>query len=105
MSRSNAKMDKRLGDFLAKARNARRLTLLAVSQELGLKSPQSIWDWENGKGSGIPADMLLRLVRLYRISEAEAYEQLIEFHRTRAEHKSREKFEEARRQLGGRKKA
>ncbi len=85
-----------LGDFLAQARRASELTLVEVAQRLGLKSPQSVWDWENGKGSGIPADMLLRLVKLYRISESEAYEQLLQFHRSRAERKAHDKFEEAR---------
>ena len=94
-----------LGKFLYAAREKKSYTLAQVAAALGLKSPQAIWDWENGKGSGIPAEMLLRLVDIYGISPAHAYEQLMKFHQDRTREKIYEKFERAKQKvLGGKKK-
>lgn len=75
-----------------------------AASELGLKSGQSIWDWENSKGSGIPADMLLKLTKIYKISQEKAYEELLQFHCCRAEHKVKQKFEKAKAELSRKKK-
>jgi transcriptional regulator with XRE-family HTH domain len=92
-----------LGDFLGKARKAKGLTLMEVAEELGLKSPQPVWDWENGKGSGVPADMLLKLVKIYGISADKAYDQLMKFHQSRTKVKVYEKFEQAKIKVFGKK--
>ncbi len=84
------------GNFLAQARQKKGLTLVEVAKALKLNSGQPIWDWENGKGSGIPADALLRLVKIYGISADRAYEELMKFHQERTERKVREKFELAK---------
>lgn len=85
-----------LGQFLAEARKLKSLTMAEVAEVVGLKSGQSIWDWENGKGSGIPADTLLKLVKLYGINAEDAYEQLIRFHQERVRQKIHLKFERAK---------
>lgn len=100
---SEAAEDNQLGEFLAKARNKKGMTLAEVAEAIGLKSGQSVWDWENGKGSGIPANTLLRLVKLYGISSDDAYELLLEFHQSRVRKKVTQKFEAARAQILGRK--
>jgi len=81
------------------------MTLADVADAIGLKSGQSVWDWENGKGSGIPANMLLRLVKLYGVSAEDAYEHLLAFHQNRIEKKISQKFEAARSQVFGRKRS
>lgn len=91
-----------LGQYLSEARKANELTMANVADVIGLKSGQSIWDWENGKGSGIPADTLLRLVKLYGLSADEAYDKLIAFHQSRVLHKVQTKFEKARQKVFGR---
>lgn len=89
------------GEFLRSAREKKDYTLQQVADTLGLKSPQPVWDWENGKGSGIPAEMLLRLVEVYKISSSQAYEQLMKFHQNRTREKIHEKFEQARAKVMG----
>lgn len=74
-----------------------------VAEALGLRSGQSVWDWENGKGSGIPAQTLLELVKLYGISAEKAYDLLLEFHESRVRRKVTEKFEQARAKVFGKK--
>lgn len=69
---------------------------------IGLKSGQSVWDWENGKGSGIPVLTLLRLVKLYGVSSDEAYRLFLEFHQNRVALKIAQKFEAAKAELLGR---
>ncbi|MBX3016416.1 MAG: helix-turn-helix domain-containing protein [Bdellovibrionaceae bacterium] len=91
-----------LGEFLAKSRGKKGLTLAEVAEAIGLKSGQSVWDWENGKGSGIPASTLLRLVKLYGVSPDEAYRLLLDFHQTRVERKISQKFQAAKAELAGR---
>lgn len=92
-----------LGEFLARSRDQKQLTLSEVADAVGLKSGQSVWDWENGKGSGIPANTLLKLVKLYEVSAEEAYQLLLHFHLDRVERKIQNKFESARQQVFGRK--
>lgn len=92
-----------LGEFLAQSRNKKSLTLAEVAEVIGLKSGQSVWDWENGKGSGIPANTLLRLVKLYGVSADVAYELLLDFHQSRVKKKVTQKFESARSEILGRK--
>lgn len=94
-------LENELGNFLHQAREKKGFTLQEVAESLGLKSPQPVWDWENGKGSGIPAEMLLRLVDIYKISPAQAYEQLMKFHQRRTREKVHEKFEQARTKILG----
>lgn len=84
------------GEFLAAARKKKSLTLAEVADYLGLNSGQSIWDWENGKGAGISAGMLLRLIKLYSITEDDAYDQLLRFHQLKTENKVRQKFADAK---------
>lgn len=88
---------------MAASRNARGLTQAEVAKVIGLKSGQSVWDWENDKGSGIPADMLFRLVKLYRVSPGRAAELLIQFHEDRIRQKVGQKIEKARKKAFGRK--
>ena len=92
-----------LGQYLAEARKAKELTMAQVAEVIGLKSGQSIWDWENGKGSGIPAETLLRLVKLYGLSADESYRYLLAFHQSRIVRKVKMKFEKARQKVLGRK--
>jgi transcriptional regulator with XRE-family HTH domain len=92
-----------LGEFLAKSRSKKSLTLAEVAEKIGLKSGQSVWDWENGKGSGIPAKTLLRLVKLYGAPAEVAYQLLLDFHQTRVQKKIMQKFETARTEILGRK--
>lgn len=73
-----------------------------VAEAIGLKSGQSVWDWENGKGSGIPATTLLRLVKLYGVSQDHAYRLFVEFHLERVERKITQKFESAIAEVFGR---
>lgn len=96
--------DNEFGEFLYEAREKKGMTLLEVSTLLGLKSPQPVWDWENNKGSGVPAETLLRLVEVYGISPAVAYEQLMNFHQKRTREKVHQKFEDARLAVMGKKK-
>lgn len=93
------------GEFLKAAREAKGFTLAEVAEELGLHSHQPVWDWENNKGAGVPAEMLVRLIKLYGISANDAYNQLMNFHQQRTKEKVRRKFEEAKvKILGTRKK-
>lgn len=96
--------DNEFGKFLYEAREKKGLTLAEVAGKLGLNSPQPVWDWENNKGAGIPAEMLLRLVRIYGISTSDAYEQLMKFHQRRTQDKIHDKFEQAKLKVMGGKK-
>ena len=96
-------IDNRLGEFLSKARKDKGMTLNEVAEALGLRSPQPVWDWENGKGSGVPADTLLKLVKIYGISADKAYDQLMHFHQSRTQAKIHDKFEQAKLKVFGRK--
>ncbi len=90
-----------IGLFLHEARQSKRLTLSEVADRLGLRSGQSVWDWENGKGAGIPAIMLLRLVKLYSISEEEAYDQLLRFQMNKAQLDVQKRFQLAKKRIRG----
>lgn len=79
------------------------MTLNEVAEALGLNSPQPVWDWENGKGSGVPADTLLKLVKIYGMSMDKAYDQLMSFHQSRTQQKVHIKFEQARIKIFGKK--
>lgn len=96
-------IDNQFGEFLAKARKEKGMTLNEVAENLGLRSPQPVWDWENGKGSGVPTDTLLKLVKIYGISIEEAYDHLMRFHQTRVRFKIHAKFEQARMKVFGKK--
>jgi transcriptional regulator with XRE-family HTH domain len=91
-----------IGDFLKEGRKKKGMSLMDVAKAIGLSSPQSVWDWESGKGSGIPADMLLRLVKLYGLSASDAYDQLMKFHQERTRLKVELKFREAKVKIFGR---
>lgn len=96
MARQIKKRNRNLESFLSNGRKRKGLTLMEVASALGLKSGQSVWDWENGKGSGIPADMLLRLTKIYALSVDEAYEHLLSFHQEKLRAKLERKFKDAK---------
>lgn len=81
-----------LGLFLKQSRENRGLTQKQVADYLKLSSAQSISDWENEKGSGIPAPVLKKLVSLYQVPEEEAYEVLLAFHLKKAEERVQSRF-------------
>ncbi len=93
--------DNDIGRFLHEARQLKRMTLSEVAEKLGLRSGQSVWDWENGKGAGIPAIMLLRVVKLYSISEEEAYDQLLRFQMNKAQVDVQKRFQLAKKKFRG----
>lgn len=96
MAKQMKKRSRNLESFLSNGRKEKGLTLLEVASALGLKSGQSVWDWENGKGSGIPADMLLRLTKIYGLSVDEAYEHLLSFHQEKLRVKLERRFKDAK---------
>ncbi len=98
-------MGKTLGRFLKQARLAKGLTLTEVGKALRIKSGQSVWDWENNKGSGVPAEMLLRLAKLYGISADKLYDYLLEFHIQKTRRKVEGSFQKAKMKIYGSKKA
>lgn len=93
--------DNEIGRFLHEARQAKGMTLNEVAEKLGLRSGQSVWDWENGKGAGIPAIMLLKLVKLFSISEEEAYDHLLRFQMNKAQMDVQKRFQLAKKKIRG----
>lgn len=82
----------RLGDILKKARRTLGLSQKQVAQHLGLKSGQSISDWERLGGSGIPHQNLKKLIHLYSLNAQEILEHYIEGEKGRLEEKLRKRF-------------
>lgn len=102
MKKKSARRSENLETFLSEARQRRSMTLNEVASRLGLKSGQSVWDWENGKGSGVPIDMLLRLVKIYGLSSNQAYQHLLRFHQDRVARKLEGKFQRSKAKILGR---
>lgn len=90
-----------IAKLLTDARLKAGLSRSEVARHLGLRSAQSLWDWENGKGSGIPAETLLKLVDLYGISAEKAYDCLVAFHQEKARQRVERNFESARKKHMG----
>lgn len=100
--RSSPGFSNALGEFLAHSRSQKGFTLAEVAKAVGLKSGQSVWDWENGKGSGPPISTLLRLAKLYGVSVDEAYRLFLDFHQSRVTLKIAQKFEAAKAEFASR---
>lgn len=82
----------KLGDILKKARRTLGLSQKQVAHHLGLKSGQSISDWERLDGSGIPHQNLKKLINLYSLNPQEVIEYYINGEKGRLEDKLRKRF-------------
>lgn len=65
-------MDNELGEYLKEARENAGLRQTEVSLIFGYKTSQFVSNWERGQ-SLPPIDVLKKLARLYKISEAELF--------------------------------
>ncbi|MCC7440933.1 MAG: helix-turn-helix transcriptional regulator [Bdellovibrionales bacterium] len=64
------------GAYLKAARLRAGLTQADVARHLGLRSGQSISDWERNYGSSVPSPALVKLIALYRLRAGEVLENL-----------------------------
>ncbi len=68
-----------LGAYLKAAREKAGLSQSDVAAKLGLKTPQSVSDWERNHGSTLPCNSFIKLVSIYGLPGNEAYRVLMEY--------------------------
>jgi transcriptional regulator with XRE-family HTH domain len=81
-------MKNELGNLLKEARQLKGMTMLEVAKLLKLKSAQSVWDWENGKGSGVPVNALKILIKTYGLKRGHTLNLYVNFHTEKARAKA-----------------
>lgn len=69
-----------MGQYLLELRYKRGLTRPALALEMGLKSPQSVFDWEAGRRA-IPAHQIAPLCRALRVRPRNVIRQMVKDYR------------------------
>ena len=86
-----------LGDLLKEGRLSAGLTQAEVAAQLGLRSAQSVSDWERGRVASAPVQSLKKLVKIYGLDESLVFEALFRAEMKVLEDKLRTEFYGARR--------
>jgi len=85
-----------LSELLQEGRLAAGLTQMEVAHHLGLRSSQSVSDWERGKVTSAPMSSLRKLIILYGLDENIVFDALFEVEMERLEEKLRTEFYDAK---------